>query len=101
MTARTFAWTGFLAIAAFMLMVASRFTLLDPVENFTLTVTEPLQSALSGATRPVADWVNNVTDAGALSAENKRLREENERLTNELSLAREDAVELQNLKDLA
>ncbi len=100
MTARTFAWTGFLAIAAFMLMVASRFTLLDPVENFTLTVTEPLQSALSGATRPVADWVNNVTDAGALSAENKRLREENERLTNELSLAREDAVELQNLKDL-
>ena len=33
MTARTLAWTGFLAIAAFALMVASRITALDPVEK--------------------------------------------------------------------
>ena len=33
MTARTLAWTGFIAIAAFMLMAASRLTLLDPVET--------------------------------------------------------------------
>ena len=62
MTARTLAWTGFLAIAAFVLMGASRLTLLDPVENVTLNVTSPLQRVLSDTTRPVADWVNNLTE---------------------------------------
>jgi rod shape-determining protein MreC len=101
MTARTFVWTGFIAIAAFALMGASRFTLLHPVENLTLNVTSPFQAALSGATRPVADWVNNLTAANALSEENKLLRAENERLTNDLALARENAVEAQQLQDLA
>jgi rod shape-determining protein MreC len=100
MTARTLAWTGFIAIAAFVLMAASRLTLLDPVENLTLNVTAPLQSVLRNATRPIADWVNNLTDAGGLSRENKELRAENERLTNELARAREDAVQQQNVRDL-
>ena len=59
MTARTLAWTGFLAIAAFALMVASRLTALDPVENLSLSVTAPVQNALHDATQPVADWVND------------------------------------------
>jgi rod shape-determining protein MreC len=101
MTARTFVWTGFIAIAAFALMGASRFTLLDPVENLTLNVTTPLQSAIRGATRPAADWVNNITAANQLSEENKLLRAENERLTNDLALARESSVEAQQLADLA
>ena len=49
MTARTLAWTGFLAIAAFALMVASRLTALDPVENLSLSVTAPVQNALHDA----------------------------------------------------
>jgi rod shape-determining protein MreC len=101
MTARTFVWTGFIAIAAFALMGASRFTMLDPVENLTLNVTSPFQAALSSATRPAADWVNNLTAANELSEENKLLRAENERLTNDLALARENAVEAQQLQDLA
>ena len=100
MTARTLAWTSFIAIAAFVLMAASRLTLLDPVESTTLNVTSPMQSALSSVTRPVADWVNNITDAGALSEENRTLREENERLTNELARAREQAIQEQNAEDL-
>jgi rod shape-determining protein MreC len=100
MTARTLAWTGFIAIAAFVLMAAGRLALLEPVENVTLDITSPLQAALSGVTEPAADWVNNLTDAGTLSAENKRLREENERLTNELTRAREDAVQQQQLSEL-
>ena len=80
MTARTLAWTSFIAIAAFVLMAASRLTVLDPVENVTLNVTSPVQGTLSTITRPIADWVNNITDAGALSSENRQLREENERL---------------------
>ncbi len=100
MTSRTLAWTGFIAIVAFVLMAASRLTLLDPVENVTLNVTSPLQAAMRGVTRPVADWVNNITDAGALSSENKKLRDENERLTNELARAREDAIQQQSAKNL-
>ena len=100
MTARTLAWTSFIAIAAFVLMAAGRLTLLDPVENVTLNVTSPIQSALSGVTRPVADWVNNMTDAGSLSEENRALREENERLTNELARAREQSIQQQTAQDL-
>ena len=100
MTARTLVWTGFIAIAAFMLMAASRLTVLDPVENVTLNVTSPVQGVMRGVTRPVADWVNNITDAGALSVENKKLRDENERLTNDLARAREDAIQQQNANDL-
>ncbi len=100
MTARTLAWTSFIAIAAFVLMTASRLTLLDPVQNVTLNITAPLQTGLSGLTRPIADWVNNITDAGALSDENRRLQEENERLTNELVRAREEAAQRQAAEDL-
>ena len=100
MTARTLVWTGFIAIAAFVLMAANRLTVLDPVENVTLNVTAPIQSVLHDATRPVADWVNNLTDASGLSSENQKLRAENERLTNELARAREAAVQQQNQADL-
>ena len=93
MTARTLAWTGFIAVAAFLLMAASGLTVLDPVENVTLNVTAPVQSVMSDTTRPVADWINNVTDAGALSDENKELRAQNEQLRNELARAREAAVQ--------
>lgn len=100
MTARTLAWTGFIALAAFILMAASRLTVLDSVENVTLNVTSPVQGVMRGVTRPVADWVNNITAAGALSDENKKLRDENERLTNELARAREDAIQQQSANDL-
>ena len=100
MTTRTLAWTGFIAMAAFALMLASRLAVLDPVENITLNVTAPIQSVMHDTTRPIADWVNAITDARGLSSENKRLREENERLTNDLARAREDAVADQTAQDL-
>ena len=100
MTARTLAWTGFLAIAALVLMVASRLTVLDPVQNLTLTVTAPVERALTDATNPIANWVNDITDASGLSAENAQLRADNERLTNELARAREDATAQQDAQDV-
>ncbi|MDP9238427.1 MAG: rod shape-determining protein MreC [Chloroflexota bacterium] len=100
MTARTLAWTGFLAFAAFALMVAARVSLFDPVQNVTLDVMSPAQSLLHDTTRPIADWVNNITDASGLSRDNAALRSENERLTNELTRAREDAVQAQSQQDL-
>jgi len=100
MTARTLAWTGCIAIGAFVLMVASRLTVLDPVENITLNVTSPIQGVMRSVTRPVADWTNNITAASALSDENKKLRDDNERLTNDLARAREAAIQQQNANDL-
>ena len=100
MTARTLVWTGFIAIFAFALMAASRFAVLEPVENVTLDVTSPMQQALSSATEPVADWVNDITDVSGLSSENDRLRAENERLTNELARAREEMAQQQQGQEL-
>jgi len=100
MTARTLAWTGFIAAAAFLLMAASGLAVLDPVENVTLNVTSPIQDAMHETTRPVAEWVNNITDARALSDENKELRAENEQLRNELTRAREGAVQSEQLREL-
>jgi cell shape-determining protein MreC len=101
MTARTLAWTSFILVFAFTLMAASRFAVLDPVENATLDVTSPVQATLRSVTRPTADWVNNLTDAGRLSSENQRLRTENERLTNELARAREEAAAQQQAQEVA
>jgi rod shape-determining protein MreC len=81
-------------------MAASGLTVLDPVENATLNVTSPVQSLMSDTTRPVARWVNNVTDAGALSDENRELRAENEQLRNELARAREGAVQAEQRSEL-
>jgi rod shape-determining protein MreC len=100
MTARTFVWTGSLAVFAFLLMAASRLALLDPVENVTLNVAAPVQMVMSDATRPAADWINNITNAGELSRENRELRAENERLTSELTLAREQEAQRQQVEDL-
>lgn len=100
MTARTLAWTSFITLAAFFMMAMSGLTLLDPVENVTLDVTSPVQQGMRDATRPVAEWVNNLTAASGLSRDNKALRAENERLGNELARAREDSTELKNLRDL-
>lgn len=101
MTARTVGWTSFIAVAALALLAASRMAVLDPVENATLSVTSPVQSVMRDVTRPVADWINNVTDAGALSAENRRLLAENERLTNDLARVQEEAAQLRSLQTLA
>lgn len=100
MTTRTLAWTGFIAVAAFVLMAASNLTLLDPVENVTLNITAPITDGMSSATEPVAEWVNNVTDAGALSRENAQLREQNERLLTDVARAREEAAAARSQEEL-
>jgi rod shape-determining protein MreC len=100
LTTRTLAWTGFIAVAAFVLMAASNLTLLDPVENVTLNITAPITDGMSSATEPVAEWVNNVTDAGALSRENAQLREQNERLLTDVARAREEAAAARSQEEL-
>ena len=89
MRARTRTWFGVVVVASILFMAGSRFTFFEPLENAVLTVAVPIESTLRDATRPAADFVNNMTDINRLSGENQALREENERQTVEIAILRE------------
>ncbi len=98
MQARTRTWFGFVVLASVLFLAASRVALLDPLENAALSVAAPVESGLRSATRPVADFINNLTDINRLSNENASLREENERLTAENARLTEAEQELRDLQ---
>lgn len=98
MQARTRTWFGFVVLASVLFLAASRVALLDPLENAALSVAAPVESGLRSATRPVADFINNITDINRLSNENTSLREENERLIAENALLTEAEQELRDLQ---
>ena len=98
MHVRTRTWFSFVVIASLLFMAASRFGIFDPLENATLTISAPLESGLRGATTPLADFVNNLTDTHRLSGENQRLREENETLKSEVASLRANEAELNDLR---
>ena len=98
MQARTRTWFGFVVLASVLFLAASRVALLDPLENAALTIAAPIESGLRSATRPVADFINNITDINRLSNENASLREENELLTAENARLTEAERELRDLQ---
>lgn len=100
MRVRTRNWFGIVIVASLLFMAGSRFALFAPMEDAALIVAEPVESALRDATRPVADFVNNITDINRLSGENQTLREENERLTVEITRLREVEREFQEQQRL-
>ncbi len=103
MHVRTRTWFGFVVVASILFMAGSRFAFFEPMENAVLTVAVPIESVLRDATRPAADFVNNMTDINRLSGENQALREENERQTVEIAILREverDFTELSLLVDI-
>lgn len=100
MHVRTRTWLSFVVIAGALLLLGSRFAFLDPLENAALNVTSPITSGLRSVTRPVADFVNNLTDINRLSDENHELREENERLRADLERLQEVEIEAQQLRQL-
>jgi rod shape-determining protein MreC len=97
MRVRTRTWFSFVVIAALLFMAGSRFGMFDPLQNATLTISAPIESGLRNATRPLADFVNNLTDTHRLSKENQALRQENERLKSEVASLRETEQELNDL----
>lgn len=100
MHVRTRTWFSFVAVAALLLIAGSRFAFLAPLENAALTLAAPVESALRDATRPAADFVNNLTDVNRLSSENQALLEENERQATEIVALREAEREYQELQQL-
>jgi rod shape-determining protein MreC len=97
---RTRTWLSFVVVASLLFIVASRFAVFDPLENATQATASPIESALRDATRPLADFVNNLTDVDRLTGENQSLREENERLVGEVARLRESERELQQVRQL-
>lgn len=100
MHVRTRTWLSFVVLASALFLLGSRFAVFDPLEGAVQAVAEPIQSGLRDATRPVADFVNNLTDINRLTNDNRALREENERLTTELTRLREVDRDLQQLEQL-
>ena len=80
MNVRTRTWFGFVILASGLLIASSRFDFFDPLESAVASAVSPIESSLRSGTRPIADFVNNLTDVNRLSDENQVLREENERL---------------------
>ena len=62
----------------------------DPVQNLSLTATTPLASRLRDAARPVDDFFKGITDRGDIVSENRDLRDQIEKLQNEVA-ARQNA----------
>ncbi|MCH7718116.1 MAG: rod shape-determining protein MreC [Chloroflexi bacterium] len=103
MHVRTRTWFSVVVVASILFMAGSRFAFFEPLENAVLTVAVPIESALRDATRPAADFVNNLTDINRFSGENQALREENERQTVEIARLREverDFTQLSLLVDI-
>ena len=100
MQVRTRTWFSVVVVAGILFLAASRFAVFDPLENATQSVAAPAESVLRDATRPFADFVNNLTDLNGLSTENQSLREEKERLLAEVARLKEAERELHQLEQL-
>ena len=100
MHVRTRTWFSFVVLASLLFIAASRFAIFDPLESAVLAVASPIEGGLRDATRPLADFVNNLTDINRLSDENQTLREENERLIAENARLGEAEIELRQLQQL-
>jgi rod shape-determining protein MreC len=100
MRARTRTWFSFVVAISVLFVIASQFSIFDPLDSAVLVVAQPIESGLRGATQPLADLVNNVTDAGRLSDENQALRQENERLTASNARLQASETELNQLRQL-
>jgi rod shape-determining protein MreC len=98
MQVRTRTWFTFVVAAAAIFLLGSRFAVFDPLENATLSFTAPIESGLSNATRPVATFVNNLTDVSSVSDKNQALTEENERLKAQVVRLQDAEAELQQLQ---
>ena len=100
MQVRTRTWLSVVVVASVLFLAASRFAIFDPLENTAQSLTAPVESALQDATRPVADFVNNLTDINRLTGENQTLREEKERLLAEIARLQEAEQELHQVQQL-
>ena len=61
MRVRTRTWFSFVVAVSVLFIIASQFSIFDPLDSAVLVVAQPIESGLRDATQPLADLVNNVT----------------------------------------
>ncbi len=100
MHVRTRTWFGCVVAASLLFLRATRLAIFEPMENAVLSIAAPIESGLRSATRPAADFVNNLTDINRLSDENQSIQEEIDRLTAEVARLQQVESENQDLRQL-
>ena len=73
-------WTLAVVSVSTLGIVLSQNRTLDPAQNLSLTVSEPVENGLRDIADPIADFFDGLFNRGDLKRENERLREELERL---------------------
>src|SRR5439155_15423588 len=71
-----------------------------PVEDASYLLVAPLESFLRAIATPIANLVTNFGDIRSLTAENERLRTENERLSSQIASLRQDTSRINELERL-
>ncbi|MDZ7727102.1 MAG: hypothetical protein U5Q44_02285 [Dehalococcoidia bacterium] len=92
-------WLGAMVGLALLLAVAGQVGALGPVQGLFVRVTSPVESALSGVFQPVATLLSDAGRLRSLEEENSELRLEVEALRNENTQLRQDAAEVEALRE--
>jgi len=100
MHVRTRTWFSFVVAVSVLFIIASRFSVFEPLDNAVLALAAPIESSMRDATQPLADFVNNVTDTSRLSGDNQALRQEIERLKADNARLQASDTELNQLRQL-
>ena len=78
----------------------SRVGVAEPAVSVVGRIASPFESGIHAVFAPVADFATNIGDYGSLRKENRDLRAQNERLSNELNQLREEQAQQQQVSDL-
>lgn len=91
-------WFAAMAGLLVLLAVAGQTPALNPFQHAFLRATGPVEDALSGIFRPLAETLSGGAGGDALRAENRELRIEIERLRNDLAEAQGNAARVEELE---
>lgn len=72
---------------------------LTPIDNLTLTVSAPVEDVLHDAASPIHDIYTSIVDHGSLVRENQDLREQVERMQQQLADQQSDDQRIKQLED--
>jgi rod shape-determining protein MreC len=83
-----------------LLLALSGIGAMRPVEDASYVLVAPLEALLRAIATPIANLVTNFGDIRSLTAENERLRTENERLSSQIASLRQDTSRIDELERL-
>ncbi|MDO8615558.1 MAG: rod shape-determining protein MreC [Dehalococcoidia bacterium] len=92
-------WLATVVAVSLISIVFSHQRTLDPLQNLSLTATSPLQNGLRDIASPLNDIYDGIIDHGGLVRENERLREEVERLQQQLAEQQDAQQRIRELED--